>query len=134
MPQNYTSTYLLNNVLQAVLLVVWLLAALTVTSLVRRKTERGLTIFGWLGFGLIIVATGGSLFRAINMTGLAANGFDLIPLNTLTSLPLFLLPLIFTIIWTLPHLWRIVRSRRKITAGPLQDQNEVINQRQIGKA
>jgi FtsP/CotA-like multicopper oxidase with cupredoxin domain len=112
--ETYQSTYIINNILQTLLLLAWLAAVFIVSSLARFKTARWLRRFAWLSFLPLLLIIGLSLGRIYLVLQLAANGFLLVPTPNLWSLPLVLLPPVLAGWFSLPRLWRLSRRSPKL--------------------
>src|SRR5690349_5728823 len=101
----YQSIYVGNNILEVLLIVAWVVAVLTIGNMVRRKTGRGLRRLALWSFVPLLAVVVLSLLRVLDLIQMAGNGFALIPVPNLWSLPLVLPPLIATLWWGFPRLW-----------------------------
>jgi FtsP/CotA-like multicopper oxidase with cupredoxin domain len=128
--ETYQSTYIINNILQALLLLAWLAAVFNVSSLDRFKTARWLQRFAWISFLPLLLVFGLSLGRIYLVLQLAANGFLLVPTPSIWSLPLVLLPPVLAGWLSLPRLWRLASQSSKMADKPM---STVSNELAAGK-
>jgi hypothetical protein len=112
----YQSSFISSSILVFVTFLAWCFAAWLISSLSRRRSWNSLKLAFWLSFGLLILITGLNLGRLVLILQLGANGFELIPVNSLVSLAFLLLPLIFTLGWSVPGLWRLSLRQPKPAA------------------
>lgn len=108
--ENYQSIYISNLISIVVLFVTWIFAAVTVSSLVRRKTGKGLRLTARLSLLALVAITGLIIWRGALLSQLAGASLELLATNFLVSFIFLLPPLIMAFLWGGPPLWKIAAT------------------------
>lgn len=107
----YQSAFILNNALQAILLLAWVVAVVCTGNLARLNTIKGLQrLSRWslVPLGAIVIL---SLVRFLLIFQMGGNGFEAVPSPVLWSLALVIPPLVATIVMVIPRLWALARLK-----------------------
>jgi FtsP/CotA-like multicopper oxidase with cupredoxin domain len=107
----YQSAFILNNALQAILLLAWIAAVICTGNLARRNTVKGLRRLSRWSFGPIGAIILLSLARLFLIFQMGGNGFETVPSPVLWSLALVLPPLAATVVMVMPRLWNLARLK-----------------------